>query len=147
MRPASAFLFPFLLTALLVLSTGLATAGGPPDTPSDSPVPPLPDSPENAPYLQGSIDQGRTIAQTTCLNCHTEFAGDPAPNPAVPNAPPLASFGQKWPLENLQEALAEGITVGHDATMMPEFSLAPETIADLLAYLGDLTTRANSQPR
>jgi mono/diheme cytochrome c family protein len=41
-----------------------------------------------------------------------------------------------WPLESLDEALAEGITVGHPD--MPEFVLEPDEIAALIAYLESL---------
>ncbi|WP_339860309.1 cytochrome c [Thalassospira alkalitolerans] len=95
--------------------------------------------------VYGDVTRGQSIAEQTCLRCHTKFDGDPHPNPDITEAPALASFGQRWPLENLEEALAEGITVSHDQLTMPEFSFTPETIADLLAYLGDLTKRADKQ--
>lgn len=94
----------------------------------------------------GNITRGKAIAEQTCLRCHMEFAGDPYPDPAITTAPPLASFGQRWPIENLEEALAEGITVSHDQLTMPEFTFTPETIADLLAYLDDLSQRADARP-
>ncbi|MBC08259.1 cytochrome c [Thalassospira sp.] len=93
----------------------------------------------------GDVTSGQSIAEQTCLRCHTKFEGDPLPDPNVTTAPALASFGQRWPLENLEEALAEGITVSHDNMTMPEFSFTPETIADLLSYMEQLTTEANQQ--
>jgi mono/diheme cytochrome c family protein len=95
---------------------------------------------------QGDIARGKSIAEQTCLRCHMEFAGDPYPDPEITTAPPLASFGQRWPIENLEEALAEGITVSHDQLTMPEFTFTPETIADLLAYMDDLSQRADARP-
>ncbi|RCK38629.1 c-type cytochrome [Thalassospira xiamenensis] len=95
---------------------------------------------------QGDIARGKAIAEQTCLRCHMEFAGDPYPDPEITTAPPLASFGQRWPIENLEEALAEGITVSHDQLTMPEFTFTPETIADLLAYMDDLSQRADARP-
>ncbi len=44
---------------------------------------------------------------------------------------------KRYPVDDLQEALAEGIMVGHDAEM-PQFELDPEEIDDLLAYLDGL---------
>lgn len=85
------------------------------------------------------VERGHAIAEQTCLRCHREFESDPVRNPA---APALATFGQRWPLEDMQEALAEGITVSHENTDMPEFSFSPETINELLAYFADLTKRA-----
>ncbi|WP_430472678.1 c-type cytochrome [Thalassospira lucentensis] len=93
----------------------------------------------------GDVTQGQSIAEQTCLRCHTKFKGDPLPDPTITDAPPLASFGQRWPLENLEEALAEGITVSHDSMTMPEFSFTPESIADLLLYLGELTREADAK--
>ncbi|WP_404425771.1 c-type cytochrome [Thalassospira australica] len=95
---------------------------------------------------RGDIARGKAIAEQACLRCHMEFAGDPYPDPAITTAPPLASFGQRWPIENLEEALAEGITVSHDQLTMPEFTFTPETIADLLAYMDDLSQRADARP-
>ncbi len=94
--------------------------------------------------LYGDVERGQAIAEQTCLQCHTKFDDDPHPNPEAQNAPSLASFGQRWPLENLEEALAEGITVSHDNITMPEFSLTPESIADLLSYMEKLTQEANA---
>ncbi|MBX2831246.1 MAG: cytochrome c [Rhodospirillales bacterium] len=93
----------------------------------------------------GDVSRGQSIAEQTCLKCHTKFAGDPLPDPTVTSAPALASFGQRWPLENLEEALAEGITVSHDNMTMPEFSFTPESIADLLSYMETLTREADAK--
>jgi mono/diheme cytochrome c family protein len=43
---------------------------------------------------------------------------------------------QRYPIENLGEALAEGIFTGHAA--MPAFELNPNQIHDLLSYLKTL---------
>jgi mono/diheme cytochrome c family protein len=42
----------------------------------------------------------------------------------------------RYPPEELEEALAEGITSGHPD--MPEFILSPEEIADVVRYLHTL---------
>jgi mono/diheme cytochrome c family protein len=93
----------------------------------------------------GDVTRGQSIAEQTCLRCHTKFDGDPAPDPAATDAPSLASFGLRWPLENLEEALAEGITVSHDNMTMPEFTLTPESIADLLVYMESLSQEARAK--
>ncbi|PKR48863.1 c-type cytochrome [Thalassospira povalilytica] len=93
----------------------------------------------------GDVTRGQSIAEQTCLRCHTKFDGDPTPDPAVTDAPSLASFGLRWPLENLEEALAEGITVSHDNMTMPEFTLTPESIADLLVYMESLSQEARAK--
>ena len=93
----------------------------------------------------GDVTRGQSIAEQTCLRCHTKFDGDPAPDSTVADAPSLASFGLRWPLENLEEALAEGITVSHDNMTMPEFTLTPESIADLLVYMESLSQEARAK--
>jgi hypothetical protein len=93
----------------------------------------------------GDVERGQSIAEQTCLRCYTKFEGDPLPDPNVTTAPALASFGQRWPLENLEEALAEGITVSHDNMTMPEFSFTSQSIADLLSYMESLTNEANAK--
>lgn len=95
----------------------------------------------------GDVTRGQSIAEQTCLRCHTKFDGDPLPDPAITTAPALASFGQRWPLDHLEEALAEGISVSHDNIIMPEFSLDPQSISDLLSYMEQLTTEANERTK
>ena len=51
-------------------------------------------------------------------------------------APPFRTLHQRYPVETLGEALAEGIETGHPA--MPEFTLDPDRIHDLLSYLKTL---------
>jgi mono/diheme cytochrome c family protein len=43
---------------------------------------------------------------------------------------------ERYPIESLGEALAEGISTGH--ADMPVFQLRPEQIHDLLSYLKTL---------
>lgn len=79
------------------------------------------------------VDAGERLAQENCARCHA--IGPTGKSPFEP-APPFRSFARKWPLENIEEALAEGIVVGHKA--MPAFELTTEQIDDLIAYLSTL---------
>jgi hypothetical protein len=45
-------------------------------------------------------------------------------------------FESRYPVENLAEALAEGIVTGHSA--MPEFTFKPDEIDALLTYIASL---------
>jgi mono/diheme cytochrome c family protein len=46
---------------------------------------------------------------------------------------------ERYNVENLAEALAEGIVVGHTGRrQMPQFVLSPAEIDDLIAYLKSL---------
>lgn len=76
---------------------------------------------------------GRDIAAANCAGCHAIAGPGPSPEAA---APPFSTFAQRYPIESLAEALAEGIVVGHgEGVAMPEFVLDPPDIGALLAYL------------
>ena len=78
--------------------------------------------------------KGAELAQKMCARCHSVEITGVSP---FPEAPPFREFAGKWPLESLEEALAEGIVVGHPA--MPEFMLEPKDIQNLLSYLATLS--------
>lgn len=77
-----------------------------------------------------NIENGRVLAESRCAHCHAVGRRDKSP---VSAAPVFRELGTKWPLENLAEALAEGIVVGHPA--MPAFAFSPEEIDDFLGWL------------
>jgi cytochrome c len=54
-------------------------------------------------------------------------------------APPFRKLHERYPVETLAEALAEGIVTGHPS--MPEFRLDVAQINDLIAYLKSLEGR------
>mgnify|MGYP001184922356 FL=1 len=84
--------------------------------------------------LAGELPQaGKIIAEERCARCH---AIGPADESRLPEAPAFRELHQRYPVEHLAEALAEGIEVGHKA--MPEFVLDPNEIDALLAYLKTL---------
>ncbi|MGE3246209.1 MAG: cytochrome c [Beijerinckiaceae bacterium] len=82
--------------------------------------------------LTPSETRGRDIAEKQCSPCHATGAKDVSKDK---RAPALRTLAKRYPLENLEEAFAEGITVSHRAPEMPAFELDPEKITDLLAYL------------
>jgi mono/diheme cytochrome c family protein len=79
------------------------------------------------------IQAGREIAEQYCARCH---AIGPDDESLHRDAPPLRTFGDQWPLESIEEALAEGIVVGHPD--MPELAFDPDEIANLLGYIATL---------
>ena len=79
-----------------------------------------------------ALGRGRAIAEKRCARCHA--VGPKGASP-VAVAPPFRTLPLRYPVENLAEALAEGIVVGHP--MMPEFKLAPRDIDALLSYIGN----------
>ena len=80
-----------------------------------------------------AVQRGRAFAQANCARCH---AVGPAGDSPLPKAPPFCMIHQRYPVENLVEALAEGIRTAHPA--MPEFELDQRQIDDLIAYLKSL---------
>ena len=78
-----------------------------------------------------NVENGRLLAESRCAHCHAVGRRGPSP---VAAAPAFRRLGRKWPVENLAEALAEGIVVGHPA--MPAFAFSPAEIDDFLGWLG-----------
>ena len=77
--------------------------------------------------------RGKTFALTNCARCHSIDRATPSP---LKIAPPFRTLHQRYPIESLAEALAEGIVTGHPT--MPEFRLEPDQIHDLLSFLKTL---------
>jgi len=81
-----------------------------------------------------AVARGQTFAAQNCGRCH---AIGPAGESPLAKAPPFRTLHQRYPVENLTEALAEGIRTGHPE--MPQFDeLDTEQIDDLIAYLKSL---------
>jgi mono/diheme cytochrome c family protein len=76
------------------------------------------------------IEEGRRIAESHCARCHAVGADGDSPHG---QAPPFRELGQRYPVEGLEEALAEGIMTGHPD--MPEFTLKPQEIGAFIDYL------------
>ena len=81
----------------------------------------------------GDVDRGHALAQDKCGSCHSVEAHGESP---LMEAPTLRALAAKWPLNHLEEALAEGIVTGHED--MPVFVFEPGQIADLLAFMRTL---------
>lgn len=86
-----------------------------------------------APAAAQSAQRGVVIARTYCMNCHAIDKVSPSPLKA---APPFRDLYRRYPVESLEEALAEGIVTGHPS--MPEFSFDADQIADFIAFLNTL---------
>lgn len=89
--------------------------------------------PHDGSYKQGNEAAGKELAQNTCAICHALEPDALSPNEAAPN---FHALTLSYPAEHLAEGFAEGILVGTDAHIgMPQFTLTPEQIDDLIAYL------------
>ncbi|MET1411021.1 cytochrome c [Roseibium sp. HPY-6] len=104
-----------LAIALLAVWTGSANA-------SDGAYPTDP----------ASVATGLELAQIHCAMCHAVGASDSS---AQEGAPAFRELSKLYPLESLEEPLAEGIVTAHEN--MPEFAFEPD---DIDAFLGYLTT-------
>jgi mono/diheme cytochrome c family protein len=80
-----------------------------------------------------NVQRGLTFARANCARCHAIDKVSPSP---LGIAPPFRTLHTKYPVENLEEPLGEGIVTGH--ANMPEFRLAPDQIRDFIAYLKSL---------
>jgi mono/diheme cytochrome c family protein len=94
------------------------------------------------------------LAQERCARCH--LIDHPTRGPLVggqgvksearaspnPSAPPFVVIALSYRPADLEEALVEGVLVGHDDASknpaMPEFSFPPAQARDLVAYLESL---------
>lgn len=87
----------------------------------------------SAPAATPAEQRGRTFALVNCSRCHSidRFTRSP-----LRIAPPFRTLHERYPVERLAEALAEGIVTGHPT--MPEFRLDPDQIHDLLSFLKSL---------
>ena len=81
------------------------------------------------------VARGRAIAKANCSRCHAIGTTGPSANP---KSPPFRYLARKYPLSDLEEALSEGIMVGHRGAEMPHFQFSPAQTAALLAYLASV---------
>jgi cytochrome c len=79
------------------------------------------------------IRRGLTLLQTNCAKCHAIGRVGASP---LSIAPPFRTLHERYPIETLEESLAEGIRTGHPS--MPEFSFDADQVSDIIAYLKSL---------
>lgn len=83
------------------------------------------------------IAAGKQIAETYCAACHAVGTDGDSPREEAPH---FRELGQRFPIENLEESLAEGIMTGHPD--MPQFEMTPDEIGVFLAYLSSIQVKA-----
>ena len=101
----------------LALSVGVAQAQAP-------------DKQVQAPDKLALESRGEGLVTSNCSRCH---AVGRAGSSTHPEAPPFRTLGQRYPIEALAEALAEGLSSGHPD--MPEFRFEIGDVNAILAYL------------
>ncbi len=105
------------LSSIIVLVVAMTACGGMREPARDAPL----------------VEAGRDLALKQCARCHGVGRLDESP---LEQAPPFRRLHERYPVEHLAEAFAEGIVVGH--TEMPAFELQPQEIEALVAYLKSL---------
>ena len=83
--------------------------------------------------LSPAAQRGLVIVRANCSRCHA--VGKVGDSP-LPIAPPFRTLHERYPVDDLQEPLAEGIVTGHPT--MPEFRFDPGQVGDIIAYLKSL---------
>jgi mono/diheme cytochrome c family protein len=74
--------------------------------------------------------RGEELLAMNCARCHAIGRSGTSTHP---QAPPFRTLGQRYPIENLAEGLAEGFSSGHPD--MPEFRFEVDDVDAILAYL------------
>jgi mono/diheme cytochrome c family protein len=79
------------------------------------------------------VAKGKALLEKNCARCHAIGLEGASKHP---KAPPYRVVVTRYPVDNLAEALAEGIMSGHPD--MPELSFPPAEVDAILAYFADL---------
>lgn len=82
---------------------------------------------------RGNPALGLIFVREYCASCHAIGRTGTSP---LAIAPPFRDLHRRYPVDNLSEALAEGIVTGHPT--MPEFRLEPDQVGNVIAYLKSL---------
>jgi cytochrome c len=82
------------------------------------------------------IARGKTILTAQCSRCHQITLMGLSPLRA---APPFREVMRRYEPEALEEALAEGLSTGHES--MPEFKFEPDDVNAIVAYFGTLRVK------
>ena len=98
--------------------------------------------PQDKPREKQALEsRGEKLLITNCSRCH---AVGRAGQSTHPEAPPFRTLGQRYPIEVLAEALAEGLSSGHPD--MPEFRFEIDDVDAILAYLESIQEKAQGAP-
>jgi len=79
---------------------------------------------------QPAVAHGKAIVETNCARCHAIGTKGESTHA---DAPPFRTLSSRYPIDALEEALAEGISTGHPD--MPQFVATPEQIKAIIAYI------------
>ena len=98
-----------------------------------------------APAFAQPVDpasRGHLLVQRYCAGCHAIGPKGQSPEAA---APAFRDLHSRYQIDDLAEALAEGMLVGHPA--MPEMRFPPQDVQAILAYLKSIQTQGQAAAR
>lgn len=111
---------PRLAAAVIVMACAACASREP------SPAPPL----ARADVTEQAAVRGRQFAARACAGCHATGSVGVSP---MAEATPFREIVHRYPLDQLEEAFAEGLVTSHPA--MPALVFRASEIDDLIAYL------------
>ena len=79
---------------------------------------------------RATLERGHDLAAANCATCHAVARAGESP---APEAPAFRTLSRNYRVAALEEALAEGISVGHPA--MPNFQFTANDTQALILYL------------
>jgi mono/diheme cytochrome c family protein len=87
--------------------------------------------------------RGEALLSMNCARCHAIGRSGASSHP---QAPPFRTLGLRYPIEDLAEGLAEGLSSGHPD--MPEFRFEIDDVDAILAYLESIQEKGRDvRPR
>jgi len=90
-----------------------------------------------APVHADPVTEGHILVDEYCSDCHAVGATGDSP---LAIAPRFRELHLRYDVEDLSEALVEGIVTAHPE--MPEFEFDPEQAAAIVAYLESLADQS-----
>jgi mono/diheme cytochrome c family protein len=82
------------------------------------------------------LRRGEVLVTRDCSRCHATARTGQSPHP---QAPAFRTLERRYPIESLEEALAEGIISGHPD--MPEFMFVSDDVGAIIIYLKSIQDR------
>src|SRR5918993_401977 len=87
----------------------------------------------SAQQLNSNVARGEALLTKNCASCHAVGKSGASPHET---APAFRTLSQRYQIEALEEALAEGLSSGHPD--MPEFVFEADDVGAIIAYLNSI---------
>ena len=84
--------------------------------------------------------KGKVLVEKNCSRCHAIGKDGDSTHP---EAPPFRALSSRYPIDDLAEALAEGIVSGHPD--MPIFVFSPTDVEAIIEYLKSIQDQPSPQ--